>query len=262
MARKALKADCWSVTINPVRVAGIEVAPLSTKQWIDMLRDDRRKIALGGTLPRYHTGINGNVISVYARDPIFRQVLDSADAVAADGVSVMLASKWLHGVTIPDRAATTDLFHDIARAAEADGLSMYFLGATEDQNSAAVANVVAKYPKLKIAGQRNGYFSPDEEDAVVSAIATAKPDILWVGLGVPREDLFAVRNREKLHGVTWIKTCGGLFNFLSGKNARAPLWMRNIGLEWLFRMSIEPRRLAWRYATTNVHAIWLMLTRR
>jgi len=261
MAAGALNADNWPGTIEPVRIAGIPVAPLSTAQWIDLLRSDHREIRMCGGRPRYHSAINGNVMSVYARDPAFRAAIDTADAIAADGVPVMVASKLLRGVPIPDRAATTDLFHDIARAAEADGLSMYFLGSTEDENAAAVAAVARLYPALRIAGRQHGYFSREEEAGIVEAIAAAKPDILWVALGMPREDLFAARNLDRLTGVTWVKTCGGLFNFLSGKNSRAPAWMRDRGLEWLYRTILEPRRLLWRYASTNVHALWLMATR-
>lgn len=138
---------------------------------------------------------------------------------------------------------------------------MYFLGATEEENAAAVANMRVLYPGLRITGRHHGYFTLEEEPDIIADIAAARPDILWVALGIPREDQFVVRNRARLHGITWIKTCGGLFNFLSGRNRRAPKWMCDSGLEWLYRPMLEPRRLAWRYATTNVHAIWLMLTR-
>jgi N-acetylglucosaminyldiphosphoundecaprenol N-acetyl-beta-D-mannosaminyltransferase len=85
--------------------------------------------------------------------------------------------------------------------------------------------------------------------------------VLWIGLGVPHQQRFVVRHRGLLDRVGLAKTCGGLFDFLAGKNSRAPQWMQDYGLEWLYRMSLEPRRLGWRYAVSNPHAVWLLATR-
>ncbi|WP_324749647.1 WecB/TagA/CpsF family glycosyltransferase [Sphingomonas sp. LY54] len=203
--------------------------------------------------------MNGNVLSVNATNAEFSAALREADALAADGAPILFGARLFGRAEIPDRAATTDLFHDLARAAEDEGLSMYFLGGTEKENRTAVAEVRRQYPRLRIAGRHDGYFDSGEEARLVREISAARTDILWVGLGVPREDLFVVRNRARLHGITWIKTCGGLFNFLSGSRSRAPLWMRRSGLEWLYRLALEPRRLFRRYFFTNFHALWLML---
>jgi len=87
------------------------------------------------------------------------------------------------------------------------------------------------------------------------------PDILWVSMGVPREQQFIVRNRHRLTSVGVIKTSGGLFDWLSGSRPRAPVWMQNAGLEWLWRVWLEPKRLGWRYLKTNPLAAYLLLTR-
>ena len=116
------------------------------------------------------------------------------------------------------------------------------------------------YPRLRILGYRDGYFGSDQEPGIIADINAARPDILWVGMGAPREQAFAVRNRRHLHGVGIIKTSGGLFDFLSGNVRRAPVWMQSIGLEWAYRTFLEPRRLAGRYLMTNPHAVFLLLT--
>ena len=85
------------------------------------------------------------------------------------------------------------------------------------------------------------------------------PDILWLAMGVPAEQRFVAAHAHEMPHVGMIKTSGGLFNFLSGKNSRAPAWMQDAGLEWLYRMALEPRRLFWRYFVTNPVAIWQML---
>lgn len=256
---KPLFADGWARPVEPVIVAGMPVAPLTTQQWVELMISDCARARAGKQVPQYHGAINGNAISNFASDLRFRDAIRHSDAIAADGVPVMWAARLIAGREIPDRAATTDLFHDLASAAEEADLSMYFLGAEEKENTAALANVRKLYPRLRIAGAHHGYFSEVEEPEIVQAIADVKPDILWVALGVPREDEFVLRNLQALQGVGWIKTCGGLFNFLSGLRSRAPGWMQRNGLEWVYRMSLEPRRLFWRYATTNVHAIYRIL---
>jgi bacterial polymer biosynthesis proteins, WecB/TagA/CpsF family len=170
-------------------------------------------------------------------------------------------SRFKCAAPIPERAATTDLVHDVARIAEARGASFYLLGASEEVIRKAEANLRALYPRLAIVGARNGYVSAGDEDAVVAAINAAAPDFLWIGMGVPLEQRFVSRNRERLTGVGLVKTSGGLFDFLSGAKSRAPKVMQALGLEWLYRALLEPRRLGKRYLATNPHALWLLLTR-
>lgn len=206
------------------------------------------------------TSANGQVISECARSPALRQLFLSADLIHADGMPLVFASRIKGRHRLPERVATTDLFHDVARLAQKTGASFYLLGASAAVIERAVARVGAIYPGLKIAGYRNGYWTPDEADNVIAAINDSAPDILWVGMGVPREIAFSVQNRGKLTNVGLIKTSGGLFDFLSGKSSRAPSWMQSSGLEWLYRLSLEPRRLIRRYAGTNLHAAYLLLS--
>lgn len=95
---------------------------------------------------------------------------------------------------------------------------------------------------------------------LIDQINRAAPDVLWVGMGVPYEQEFVAKVRERLEA-RWIITCGGCFNYVTGAYPRAPAVMQKFGLEWLFRVLHDPRRLLWRYIATNPHAIWLMLTR-
>ncbi|MBV2150152.1 WecB/TagA/CpsF family glycosyltransferase [Sphingobium sp. AS12] len=221
---------------------------------------DVRKARENGASPTYNTSANGNVISQWASDPELRAVMSQADSIAADGVSVMWGAKLFAGEIIPDRAATTDLFHDLAEAAQQHGYSIYLLGATAEQNAKALERIRKLYPGLNIAGGRDGYFCLEEEAGVCEEIVKAGTDILFVGLGVGRQDFFVDRNISRLQGVGWVKTCGGLFDFLAGLRSRAPEWMQRNGLEWLYRTMLEPRRLLLRYATTNTRAIWMMIT--
>lgn len=211
--------------------------------------------------PYFATSANANVLSQCAQNSHIKETYLSSDAIHADGMSVVFASRLMGSKTLPERVATTDLFHDVAKAAEQQDASFYMLGAKQSALQKAITNVSSMYPGLNIVGARSGYFSEDDEDALVAEIKAAKPDILWVGIGVPNAQLFCMRNRSRLTSVGVIKTCGGLFDFLAGDVARAPNWMQAAGLEWLFRMMQDPRRLIARNITTNLHAIYLFMMR-
>lgn len=209
--------------------------------------------------PFYSTSANGQVLALCGKDEAFLSLMRRADQIHADGMPMVLYSKLFSKRPLAERVATTDLVHEAARLAEDAGVSFYFLGASEEVNAKAVEEMQNRYPKLVFAGRRNGYFSRGEEDAIIAEINAARPDILWIGLGVPLEQQFIDRNIDRLTGVGVIKTSGGLFDFISGKNSRAPAWMQAVGLEWLYRVRLEPRRLAMRYITTNPQAIGALI---
>jgi exopolysaccharide biosynthesis WecB/TagA/CpsF family protein len=209
--------------------------------------------------PKLVFASNGHAIALAAQDEAFRHTFEQADIIHADGQAAVFASR-LTKTPIPERSATTDFIHDAARLGAQHGLRFFLLGATEEANEAAARILVQTYPGLKIVGRRHGYFSRDEEDEICDEINLTMPDVIWVGLSVPLEYEFAVRNKTRLKA-GWLVTCGGCYNFITGAYARAPHWMQAAGLEWLFRLVREPKRLFWRYAVTNPLAIFLLLTR-
>lgn len=209
--------------------------------------------------PFYSTSANGQVIALCRKDKQFENSLRYADQIHADGMSLVLFSRWFGPRKLHERVATTDLVHAIAKRAEKSGARFYFLGGSEENNRLAVEEMQRQYPKLVFAGRRNGYFKPEEENGVIEDVIASNTDILFVGFGIPLEQHFVSRNLEKLTSVAVIKTCGGLFDFLSGKNSRAPQWMQDMGFEWLYRAILEPRRLGKRYLLTNPIAIYALL---
>lgn len=211
--------------------------------------------------PFYSTSANGQVMALCHDEPALEAEFARADQILADGMPMVLYSQFSQGLSLPERVATTDLFHDVAERAAAKGVTFYLLGAEESVNAATFSRMSAQYPGLSIVGRQNGYFSTEEEADIVSAINAAKPDILWVAMGVPREQYFISRNIDRLTGVGVIKTSGGLFDFLSTKRSRAPGWMQAVGLEWAWRAALEPRRLGIRYLMTNPKALKLLFTR-
>lgn len=249
------------VDVPAVTIGGLPIAVIDRSKSAELMV----KLALTrrgtGKPPYIVTSANGQVLSVCARDPGLRRLFLSADLIHADGMPLVFASRLLCRVPLPERVCTTDLFHDVAARAQTDGASFYLLGASPTVIEKAAHKARQLYPDLKLVGVRSGYFDRLQEEAVVAEINAARPDILWIGMGVPVEQEFALRLRERLTNVGVIKTSGGLFDFVAGKSPRAPAWMQAAGLEWFYRAMREPRRLLIRYLTTNPHAVYLLLTR-
>jgi len=243
-----------------VTVGGISTACLSRAALGARMLEDCRAARETGANPKLIFASNGHTVALAARNPDFRILLEQADLIHADGQANVFASKLLTRTPIPERSATTDFIHDAAALGAAHSLRFFLLGATEEANAEAARVLTARYPGLKIVGRRHGYFSPDEEEGICNKINHTKPDVIWVGLSVPFEYQFSVRNRFRLKA-GWLVTCGGCYNFVTGAYKRAPRWMQAAGLEWLFRLCLEPRRLFWRYAVTNPLAVYLLLTR-
>lgn len=211
--------------------------------------------------PRFVTSSNGHTIALYHSDATFRALLDEADIIDADGMPIVLASRFLNRAPIPERIATTDFIHDASQAAAANNVRFFFLGAKPGVAERAAANLRALYPDLQIVGIRDGYFSEEDEPELLEEIVQSGTHVLWLGLGSPRQEAFAVRNRRHLAGLAWIRTCGGLFDHIAGSVPRAPQWMQRIGMEWLFRLMQEPARLGPRYLKTNPLAVFHLLTK-
>ena len=246
--------------ISRVKVGGFLTASISRKKLAECMANDclRARQEREAWRPRVVLSSNGQGIALAGTDNRFMQVMAEADIIHADGMPVVFASKVTRN-PLPERIATTDFFHDAALSAIKYGLSFFILGSNEEQNKAAVAAIRELYPELKIAGRRNGYFSEKSDALVCKEIRDSGADVLWVGLGKPKQEYWCIRNRENLRGIGWIKTCGGLYSFLAGDAPRAPGWMQTLGLEWLFRASKEPTRLGWRYFTTNPYALYRLL---
>jgi N-acetylglucosaminyldiphosphoundecaprenol N-acetyl-beta-D-mannosaminyltransferase len=245
-----------------VRLGGLPVAVVNRSDSAKAMVDEGLKRSSLWRYPAYLTSTNGEVTYRCAKDATERALFLQADAIHADGMPHVFASRLKCKFPLPERVATTDLFHDVAREAQARGATMFMLGASEASNTIAAQLVRDQYPALKLLGNRHGFFAdPDEEIAVCQQIAALQPDILWVSMGVPREQAFIVRHRHHLTSIGVIKTSGGLFDFLSGAKPRAPDWMQAIGLEWFWRLLLEPKRLGRRYLKTNPWALYLLLTR-
>jgi exopolysaccharide biosynthesis WecB/TagA/CpsF family protein len=245
--------------VATVAIGGLPLAVLDRAESARLMVESAVARRGSGAPPLIITSANGQVISMCAQDAHVRSLFLAADLIHADGTPLVFASRLPGRRRLPERVATTDLFHDVAAVAETRGATFYLLGAAPNVMRATVDKVGRRYRHLRLAGFRHGYFAADQADEIVREINEARPDILWIGMGVPLEQSFALRYRDQLTNVGLIKTSGGLFDFLSERHSRAPLWMQSAGFEWLYRLALEPRRLFWRYLITNPHALYLLL---
>lgn len=204
-----------------------------------------------------HTVITANagVLCMMRRDPELREACRSGDLVLADGMSVVWALRGA-GTPVPERVTGVDLMTRLLAAAAPRGLSAYFLGAKEEVVRSLAERCAAEWPGLRVAGARNGYFSPNDHPAIVEEIRAARPDFLFVGMPSPFKEVFCERHRARLD-VPVIMGVGGSFDVLAGHVRRAPPLLRHAGLEWSWRLLMEPRKMWKRYLTTNTEFIWV-----
>jgi N-acetylglucosaminyldiphosphoundecaprenol N-acetyl-beta-D-mannosaminyltransferase len=183
------------------------------------------------------------------RDEVLRRDVLSSDVILADGMAVVWASQLLRR-PVPERVAGIDLMVALFGQGNARGYRVFFLGATEDVLRRVTDRVAAEYPGIVVAGQRNGYFSPLEEPAIAAEIDAARPDVLLIAMTSPRKEHFMARWAAELDVPVW-HGVGGSFDVMAGKVQRAPERWQQLGLEWLYRVRQEPRRLWRRYLVTN-----------
>ena len=180
--------------------------------------------------------------------------LKRADFVTADGMPIVLLSRLLRS-PLPERVTGADLVPAIFRRFAEEGLSIYVLGASQP----ALDEAIAKLPKARIAGLDTSSIDLDgDQTEIIGRINAARPDLLFVALGNPKQELWMGRNAERLK-VPVMMGVGGTFNFISGRVKRAPRWMQRCGLEWIYRIIQEPGRLWRRYAYGLVKFAWLSL---
>lgn len=194
--------------------------------------------------------VNADCINRAARTPEYHRVLQSANLVLGDGVGVRLFSR-LVGEPLRENVNGTDLFPRLCAALEGSPHSIYLLGGRPGVAAAVATWIETRHSECRIAGFHHGYFSDEQEAEVIESIRRSGARLLLVAMGAPRQEVWLKEHLEETGARVGIGV-GGLFDFFSGRIPRAPQWMREAGLEWVYRLSQEPRRLFWRYGPGNV----------
>jgi N-acetylglucosaminyldiphosphoundecaprenol N-acetyl-beta-D-mannosaminyltransferase len=205
----------------------------------------------GGDAARRVMYANAHVLNQAQAHPELLTALEEADLVYCDGYGVRLAARALDR-EIPHRMTGADWVWGLAALCEAEGRSLYLLGSEPGVAAEAARRLERWYPDLRIAGTHHGYFEPGSphDDRVVEDLNARRPDIVLVGMGTPKQELWVQRNAHRVEAdVLW--TVGALFDYVSGRTPRAPAWLADNGLEWIFRLAIEPQRMWRRYLLGN-----------
>ena len=196
------------------------------------------------------TGMHGVMES--QKNPYIKQIHNQADLVVPDGMSVVWALRWF-GYTTTQRVCGPDFMLAVCRYSEKKGYRHYFYGGAPGVWQELASALRRKCPGLQVVGGYSPPFrplTPEEDHAIIQKIQASRPDIIWVGLSTPKQEIWMAEHVEHFPGTVLIGV-GAAFDFHAGRKSRAPLWMQQSGLEWLYRLLQEPRRL-WRRYLLNI----------
>ena len=234
MPQQSLPASVYVLGVRVDRVSQLQVLDS-----IDQLITLRR--ASGNELPcRQIVTVNTEFVMAAQKNSEFRQTINSAAIAIADGIGVVWATRFV-GFPTPERITGTDTLVALAKRCAEKGYRLYLLGAVPGVAEQAGESLQALAPGLQIAGTFAGSPAPAEEDAIIERIRAANADILCVAYGAPAQDLWIYRNLSRLPSAIAMGV-GGAYDFLSGRQRRAPQSMQRMGLEWLYRLYREPWR--------------------
>jgi N-acetylglucosaminyldiphosphoundecaprenol N-acetyl-beta-D-mannosaminyltransferase len=221
--------------------------PIDALDMVDTVSRCDELIRRGGT--HQHMAVNVAKLVAARENAELRSAIERSAVVNADGQGIVLAARVL-GQPLPERVAGIDLMQELIALAERRGYRVFVLGARREVLDRAVAVLTERHPALCWAGTRDGYFDASEEPEVCAEIRRARPDILFVAMGTPRKETFLAANAEAL-GAPLLVGVGGAVDVIAGMTRRAPATWQRLGLEWLFRLLQEPRRMLRRYAVSN-----------
>lgn len=241
---------------EPVQLLGTPVNNLTMQETLDLVEQ-----AIADKRSLHHTVVNAGKIVAMHEDPRLRQSVISADIINADGQAVVWASRLL-GKPLKERVAGIDLMQRLVELAHRKGYKVFFFGAREAVVRKVVDHYSSVYTPALVAGYRNGYFKKEEERSIAQQIADSGAQILFVAISSPVKENFLYENRDVLRHVNFTMGVGGSFDVVSGLVKRAPRWMQRSGLEWLYRVYQEPRRMFKRYLVGNTKFIALVLRYR
>lgn len=208
-----------------------------------------------------HVVVNVAKLVHMQTDAVLAESVKACDIVNIDGMGVVWGARFC-GHQVPERVAGVDLFHQLLAMANRNAYPVFLLGATDEVVSKTAEVVQQQNPGLKLAGFHHGYFfgnkEGDNEQAVVELIRQSGARLLFVAITSPKKENFINKWRDQL-GVDFVMGVGGTFDVVAGKVSRAPVWMQNAGLEWLYRVMQEPGRMWKRYLSTNSAFAWLLI---
>lgn len=219
-------------------ILGVRVSDLTTTEFLALLAEGLKHNRL-----RTVFYANAHSINLSFSVPGFREILNAADIIYADGIGLELAARH-QGLRIRENLTGTDFLPKILKWASENGAPVYFLGGSSDVILLAARQAIREFESLRLLGYHHGYFK--DSQAVLEEVNAGEPSILFVGLGSPLQETWVYENRHRLNAQV-VVTVGGFFDFYSRCTRRAPVWLRRMRLEWLFRLLQNPVKMFGRY---------------
>ncbi len=207
--------------------------------------------------------VNAHSFNTAQKDSLFADALKNGDVLIPDGASIIGACKFLKAKSRPkERIAGWDLFEFEMNKLNETGGKVMFMGSSEKVLSKIVDKAATVYPNLKVVTYSPPYkseFSDEDNEAIINAINSADPDLLWIGMTAPKQEKWIYSHWDKLNIHCHVGTIGAVFDFFAGTSERAPEWWQKHSLEWLYRLFVEPKRMWRRYLIGNPLFIWNIL---
>lgn len=235
-------------TNKRIKILNTTIDVLNVKDTINLVE----KYVITKT-PLHLMGVNADKINEVNQNELMKKIVNGCGIINADGASIILASKYLNK-PLPERVAGIDLMQDLVRLSEQKGYSIYLLGAKQEVVENTRDVLKEKYPGLNIKGIHNGYFKEESWSIISEELKKLQPDFVFVGITSPTKE-YLIEFLQNDGNKCVFMGVGGSFDVISGNIPRAPKWMQNMNLEWLFRMLKEPKRLFKRYFFGNIKFI-------
>lgn len=247
--------DKVSIISDKVALFGLTINNITMSEALDTIIE-----WLGNQTAKHVCFVNADCVNIAYKNEQYRKILKGADLCLADGIGLKLAGKFL-GQEIAQNLCGTDMFPRICERLSGSHFKVFLLGARPEAVEGVVQWIADNHPQVVVAGYHHGYFLPEEESSVVNKIRESGAQLLLVAFGVPKQDIW-INQRLNETGMSVAMGVGGLFDFYSGRIPRAPLWIREIGMEWVYRLIQEPRRMWKRYLIGNLVFLWRVFKER
>lgn len=241
------KIDIVGVKVDVIDKTGLHQAIA------DCVRNDWKEVFAYVTI---------HAINIAQRDEVFRHFLNNSATVYCDGEGVRLGARIL-APSLPPRIVLTRWIWELCSFCTDNRFSVFFLGGSKEASAEAVRRLLQRYPEIAIAGYHHGYFDKTgaENGRVVDLINSVKPNLLFVGFGMPEQERWIQQNLSRLD-VNAVLPCGSMVDYVAGMKSVAPAWMADFGMEWMYRLFQEPGRLWKRYLLGNPEFIFRVLLQR
>lgn len=223
-------------SVSRVKILGLRVDCVSQANALEIIDH-----FIAERTPHQIVTADASMVVIARRDPELRAIVEKSDLVTPDGAGILWASRLLR-IPVWSKVSGVDLADRLCALSPMKDYRIFFFGAAPGVAEKAAVKIRQHYPGAQIVGVRDGFFTPEQEPEILAQITSARPDIVLVAMGIPKQEKWIDHHKDAIGAPVFIGV-GGSFDVFSGRVKRAPLWMQNCGLEWLYRVWKNPRKI-------------------